>query len=154
MKYIMMIMIVLFIAGCGGDKENQESGADVKDAKPDADQKLVNFQCTIADVVQYHFFENKIKIENPGSEGWLIDDEYYVRMEIGDKEYLVTGTTDDPGISVKDMLDMYHSSKTVPNFDCTLGGVTENLVTLPDLEIITNEELGQMMMDAMATGMN
>ena len=166
MKKILFVVTILIISmlivGCGGsdtavgdetaDTNLDKKGSDVKTDNADADQALVNFKCVIGDNIQeYYFLENKIKLKSPSSEGWIIDDIHYVKITINGEDYLVTGMTSAESITNEDMIDMYKTSKLTPNLECTLGSVTEDVVTLPDLEIISNEEMADKMMEGMFT---
>lgn len=161
---LFLASILLFTVGCGSSEDTRdkdEMTADAmkqyaeatKSADADNDQELVNFKCTMAGTQTYYFYENKIKIEGPGTEGWVVDDVYYVKMDVGGKDYLISGMGGDNEITTEGMLNMYRTSKATPNFDCTLGGVSESKVTPPDLPMITAEEMGQVMMGGMAEGM-
>ncbi len=174
-RLIILAIVLLLVIGCGGpsasdsssddstdramqDNRQQASNkmdrqaSDANNAKADADQSLVNFKCSMGGVQDYYFYKNKMKLESPSSEGWIIDDIYYFKMDIGGKDYLVTGMMDDQKISNEDMMEMYKTSKAVPNMDCTLGAASAAIVTLPDLEILNEEEFGELMGQAMFAG--
>ena len=101
-----------------------------------------------------YFYQDKAKIESFDRESWLIGDEFYAINLVGDTEYLVQFPSEESEMTVEDMMGAYRTSKSVEGIDCELDAASEAIVTLPDLEIITNEELGEMMLDQMMAGYN
>jgi DNA polymerase I-like protein with 3'-5' exonuclease and polymerase domains len=162
---IACLFALLLISGCAGrtdnalankaDEKMQESAVQqaeeaAEQAEQEAKQELVNFKCTIANVQTFYFLRDKAKVVSAAGESWLNDDGFFYITEIDGKEYLVNGDMDEAEVSFDSMMQTYQISQTMDNYDCQLNVVTEADVTPPsDLEIITPEELTNMMLEQM-----
>lgn len=160
-RILLLAAVLLLVASCSSNYNDQlpvvdgnhpvvdgDQGAMQETHTADADMDLVNFKCELAGVETYYFFKGKIKLETSAQEGWIIDKVYYVKTDINGEAYLVTGMMD-PDVTADDLKNMYRTSKTTPGFDCEEGAASEADVTLPDLPVITNDELAQKMMGGM-----
>jgi len=160
-------MVIALVIGCGGESDDQsalqqkmeektieyaeQDAIDAaEDAAQEASQELVNFKCIIADMQTIYFLKGDAKIVSTMSEGWLIDDQYYMKAEINEDEYLVVYPGEESGMNYDSMMTAYRVSKTTDGYECWLDVVTEDDVTLPDLEQITPDEMGDLMLGAMA----
>lgn len=154
---IILLISALFLTACGDDDEQnalkkrtaervgevaEDKAEDAKDkAKLEKSQKLINFECDIANIQQIYFLKGDMKMVTPNTEAWLIDDKYYVKMNSGGRSYLVTYPGEESEMDAKDMMTTYTTSKTLDNIDCKLGTVSESMMTLPsDLEVIDEDE--------------
>ncbi|PIN69459.1 hypothetical protein COV93_05465 [Candidatus Woesearchaeota archaeon CG11_big_fil_rev_8_21_14_0_20_43_8] len=157
------------MAGCGKDDQSQvlkkkaaekakESAVkqveDVAEASAKkASQELVNFKCDIAGMQTIYFYKNKAKMETPNGESWLLDDYDYVKMNISGTYYLIKYPGEQSDMDLEGMMKTYRNSKITPGVDCELDSVTEAIVTLPNLQIITPDELQDKMMAMMTEQM-
>ncbi|RME54269.1 hypothetical protein D6777_04310 [Candidatus Woesearchaeota archaeon] len=170
-RTIIILALLLLIVGCSPEQvvkstiqdevseaarttARQAASAAVEQADKAA-QDLVNFECTVAGMQTFYFLKNKAKIVSAGRESWLTEDGSYVQQEVNGKTYLVKFPPTQSEMSFSSMMKMYEYSKHDKNYDCKLNTVTEDMVKLPDYEVITNEEMAQMALQGMGNiGLN
>ena len=131
------------------DMVEDTAGQVYDDVSGELSQQLVNFRCTLADGRTIYFLKEKAKVVSPTGESWLNDDGYFAKFTIDDKDYLVHYPAEESDMSFEAMMTTYEVSKTSPGYDCELNVVQESDVDLPDIEVITPEELGDLMMQQM-----
>jgi hypothetical protein len=163
---IACLFALLLISGCAGrtdnklaDKANekmqesavQQAEAAAEKAEEEASQELVNFKCTIADLETIYFLKGDAKVESARGESWLTEDGFFSITEVNGQEYLLKMPAEQTTITYENMMQTYQMSKTLDTHDCEIGVVKEEDVTPPqDLEVITNEEMADIMMEGMA----
>ena len=170
MKYLAIILAIslLFLAACGGNDDQsalQQKAAEkqveyaidaaedaVEEAAHEASQELVNFKCVIADMQTIYFYKEKAKIKSDWSESWLNDDGSFYVMNLGGVDYLIQQPAEQSEMDREGMMTTYYTSKTVDNIDCELDVVTEADVALPDLEILSDEEFQELLMEDIMAG--
>ena len=98
----------------------------------------------------FYFLKGEAKIEAPGRESWLNEDGFFVKADINGQSYLVQYEAEEREMTTEAMQTNYAMSKTSDIYDCELGVVTEAIVTPPtDLEIITPDQMAEMLLGAM-----
>ena len=157
------LIFMLLLVGCSGKNsqnklankaeekyEQQEEYQEQQEQEQEEfeeSQEKVNFKCVIAGVQTIYFLRDKAKIESVGRESWLNDDGFFAIMEVNEKEYLVQFPAEESEITFEGMMTTYDVSRTNDAYDCELDVVTEEIVTLPDLEIISNQEYGDLLIE-------
>ena len=161
----MMVIALLLLTACGNNAEpatNDGADEDVQHAATQVeieraaednvalDQELVNFKCVIADLQTIYFLKNKAKISSEVGDSWIIDETVYIKMTLDGEDYLIKyPAMERNDIDREGMIATYHNSKAVSNIDCEMNVVKESDVALPDLEILSDEELQAKMMEGM-----
>ena len=155
-------LVILLVVGCSpqqviqGEVQNVaqdavekvalETKTAVKEKALEESQELVNFQCTIAGLQTFYFLKEKVKIVSPAGESWLNDDGYFTKVEMDGDVFLVQYPVEESEMNYADMKVTYEVSKKNEVYDCELDTVTEDIVTVPDLEVITPEDLANKML--------
>jgi len=114
-----------------------------------AAQDFINFKCTVAGMQTIYFLKDKAKMVQAGRETWLNEDGFFSKVEINGNSYLLKSPANGAQYSFKDLMQMYEFSKHDKNYQCEKDTVTEDMVALPDYEIITNEQMAQMALQGM-----
>ncbi|MBN2457739.1 hypothetical protein JXB31_01250 [Candidatus Woesearchaeota archaeon] len=141
-------------ADMAGEQVAEKAGDVAEEAAHQLSQENVNFRCTIKPTQQiFSFLKGDAKITSPNGESWLIADKYYIKVNLGDKDYLVKYEGEESELDSEGMMNVYALSKTTATYECELGVVKESDVTLPDLEIISPEEMGEKMLGDMGSMM-
>jgi hypothetical protein len=152
-----IIILAVFAAGC--TPQQNEMVQDMEEIEEDIQQaresnEEINFMCCNAMEQCFYFLGEKdvyINAIDGERESWLLDGKYYYKMTVGSTTYLVNDITqfDDYKMSVDAMVVSLKTSEKYPGFDCEKGVVTEDHMKLPDYPMITNEELGELMIQQM-----
>ncbi len=161
-----LIVAVLLASGCTTEQSPQDMakeaaldtgqemvqdsvGGAVEQVADDAGQQLVNFKCVLADGREIYFLKEKASVKSEAGQSWLNDDGYFALFDIDGTQYLVEYPAEQSDMSFDDMMTTYTVSKTSPGYDCELNVVTEADVTPPDIQVITPDELGELMLQQM-----
>lgn len=149
---ILLISLMIVLTACAPDPstdlQNNITEASekivsdtAKQSTRKASQELMNFKCTIDGDRTFYFLKGNAKIVSSIGSSWIVDDKYYMRVKLERKYYLIKYPIEKSSIDAGEMIATYQASKTVDNLDCELNAVKESDVALPDLEIITPEEI-------------
>lgn len=161
-----LLAIMLVFAGCGdkgdpnidysNDVKGDDGSGNVKlDIDNKGDQEAVNFKCDVENMGTISFFKGDAVVETPNGKTWIIGDDVYVVMNLNERDVLIKyseGSGMEP-MTKEDMRDTYKTSKMTPGVDCTLDVVTQADVTLPELEILTEQGFQDELMAEMTKGM-
>jgi|GEM_PF-4390615 len=117
----------------------------------DVNQELVNFKCDIQNTGTIYFLKGDGVVKTPSSTTWVLNGYTYAKIPLENETVLVKYEKDEGMglMSTQDMIDTYKNSNMNPAVTCTLGAVTQQDMTLPNLRIITNQELKKELMNAM-----
>lgn len=159
---ILILLVGLMIVACGSSQPDQDVakmiGGDpeakakydaAQEAKQDAEQELINFECTLPGNQKFYVYKGSMKSSTPNGDVWIVDDKVYAKIDLGGKTYLMEQEGMGHDISLEDARDAYRVSKMTPGYDCKLGAVSASDVQLPNLEKISGDELEEKLMDDM-----
>ena len=159
---VLFILAICTLFGCSNNvpeditQEPQSDETTVETPEERSDD-VVNLKCSNAMLQTFYFLGEDVKIEAIGKEreSWVLDGWHYMKMEFSDGVFLVKQKPpEDIKMTIEAVNVAYKTSKKYEGLDCEVGVVTEDDVKLIDLPIITNEEMGQKMLNEMMKGVN